>query len=820
MKISMEWLREYAPLDAPLEMLVRALVDTGTEVDRVHRGVPGVVVARVLSLEPIPESTRGVRLADIDLGEEKSLRVVTGAPNVNAGDLVPYAPPGTQLPGFDEPLGVRAMFGGKYQSPGMLLSEVELGIGEDAGGLLILSGGRPGEPVGNVLPVDVILDVEATTNRPDCLCHLGIARELAAAIGEPLREPATGVAPQLLSAASAQERVIVSVEDTEGCHRFMVRVIENCAVGPSPAWLQRRLRAIGLRPINNVVDVTNYVAHELGEPLHAFDMDRFLAAQGDGGKTARVVVRRGGDESVLCLDGVERRVGGDDIAVCAGDRVASIAGIIGGQETAVDEATRSVLLEAASWNRLMIRASSRRMGVRTDASSLFEKGLSDELPARALDRAASLIAELAGAHVLRDTIDEWPSPLPPLQPVTVGVHRIADILGYAVDSDEAVTALARLGFGIEQHGDQLRVTPPHFRRDITIAEDIVEEVGRSLGYQRVPSTLPGRRSEVRDLAPDAPVEDRIREICAGAGFDEAITWSFVAPEQAATIEGLGEGRVPIRLPNALSEEWSVLRTSTLPGLCRALAGNLSWGVEELRLFELGRVFWEGARHGQPWGATPDGADAELPKLPAEPLMLGLAAHADDAAGSARQLRHLQATVDRICEELTGKRPTVEQTELAHFHPRRAARLHLADAAVGLGGELHPDTVEQLGGRGRIVVVELRIDAVAPAKPRVPQFSAAPRFPAIVQDLAVVVPAGKTAAEGLRAVREGGGLLLEHAELYDEYRDPQRLGSDRKGWTFRLTYRAADRTLTNEEAQRHHEQIAVALKVRCSAEVRG
>ncbi|MFN2451933.1 MAG: phenylalanine--tRNA ligase subunit beta, partial [Candidatus Dormibacteria bacterium] len=549
MRLSLDWLRQYATLDAPLETLVAALVDTGTEVDRVERIPQGVVVCRVTGLEAVPESTKGVRFADLDTGGDP-VRVLTGAANLRVGDLVPWAPVGVTLPGWDHPLAARVMFR-KYTSPGMLCSAVELGLGEDASGILILERGLPGQQLQEVLPLDVALEVEPTTNRPDCLCHLGVARELAAALGEELREPDLSVPAVHESAVGIEGRVTVQIDDPRGCPRFAVRVIENVAVAPSPPWLRRRLEAVGLPVINSVVDATNFVAAELGQPLHAFDLDRFIEAATGAEETgpprpavpsvgqpaaqagAHVVVRRArAGERVACLDGVERELGEADLAVCSGAVPVSVAGIIGGSTTAVQPATRRVLLEAASWDGATIRASSRRLGRRTEASALYEKGLSDSLPPLALDRAAALIAELSGGHVLRGRVDVAGIPQPPLPAIEVTVSRISALLGYEVDTDDAVLVLVRLGFGVEQQGDRLLVSPPHFRRDVAIAEDVVEEVGRCIGYARVPATLPGRRSTVGQLAAAVPLDERVRDVCVGAGFDEAITYSFTSPAQA------------------------------------------------------------------------------------------------------------------------------------------------------------------------------------------------------------------------------------------------------------------------------------------------
>ncbi len=818
MRVSLEWLREYAVLDAPLDTLVQGLIDTGTEVERVERGPAGIVVARVINLEPVPESTRGVLFADIDAGTGATIRVVTGAPNLAVGDIVPYAPPGTLLAGWDQPLGVRAMFGGKYQSPGMLCSAAELGVGEDADGIHHLDHGIPGQALHEVLTLDTVLELEVTTNRPDCLCHVGIAREMAAAVGETVREPDSTIAEGLLSAASMARRAEVLIDDGEGCPRFSVRIIENVAVAPSPSWLQRRLRTVGLRPINNIVYVTNFVAHELGQPMHAFDLDRFISADGTDEKTARVVVRRGRGERVLCLDGVERTVGAQDMAVCAGDIAVSIGGVIGGATTAVDDATHNVLLEAATWDGRTIRATSNRLGVRTDASALNEKGLSDTLPPIALDRAAALIAELGGGHVLKDSVDVRGHQLSPIPPIDVNGATLSRLLGYSVDTTEAATALARLGFGVEQQGSELTVTVPHFRRDVTIVEDVVEEAGRSLGYERVPSTLPGRRTSVTTLAAETPVEERVKDVLIGAGFDEAITWSFVSGSLARSLQGFGGSRTPLPLLNPLSEEWSVLRTSLVPGVVQAVAVNLRHGVDDIRLFELGCAFWEGERRGSPAGSTNDGADDRLPPLPAEPLLLTAVATAGDASAAAARIRELQALVIRIAADLGGGSVETMPAALPGLRAGRSGRLVQSGLDVGVVGEVDAATAARFELRGRLAVVEIQVDALLPEKAAPPRYLPPPRFPAVVQDLAVVVPADALAGDALRAIREAGGALLDSATLYDEYHGAG-VGDGRKGWTFRLAYRAAGRTLTSEEAQAVQDAIVVGLRARCGAEVR-
>jgi phenylalanyl-tRNA synthetase beta chain len=818
-RISLRWLRDYAALDAPLSTLVQALIDTGTEVDDVHRDAEGAVVARITALHPVPQSKHGVRRAEIDVGAAEPVQLMTAAPNARAGDLVVWAPPGTRLPGWEQPVGKKVMFG--MESPGFLCSAVELGLGDDADGLLVLERGAPGQPASEVLDLDAVLEVEVTPNRPDCLCHVGIARELSAALAEALNEPPTAVPEVLSSVSPVENRVAVRVEDPQGCPRFMARVIEDVAVGPSPGWLQRRLRAAGLSPINNVVDVTNFVMLELGQPLHAFDLDRFRQATPGGGSTAQVVVRRAREgERIVDLGGREHLLMEHDLVVCAGPRPVSVAGVIGGDDTGVVAGTRSVLLEAASWDGPSIRATSRRLLAKpTDASMRFSRGLSDTLPPAAIDRAAALIAELGGGRVLRGAVDEHRGALPPIPPIEVAERYLERVLGCPVDPSEAATALARLGFSVEQEGGALRVTPPHFRRDVRIPVDVAEEVGRSLGYGRVPSTLPGRRRPAAELAPHLPVEDRVRDVLVGAGLDEAITYSFTAPAAAARLGGAGESRPPIPLRNPLSEDWSVMRTSLLPGLCGALKLNLNQGLADVALFEVGRAYWEGERTAAPPGSTPDGADAALPPLPEEPLLLGMVSQSGDGRADtvADRLRHLQSVLAFAGHDLAGVSLSIEPEELPGLRPGRSGRIVADGRAVGVIGELDPEVLHGFELRGRVAAAELRLDGLVPEVPRTPRFRPPPRYPAVVLDLSVTVPAEARMGTALQIAEEVAGSLLESVVDVEEYRG-EAIGA-RKGWTLRLTFRAPDRTLNRNEAQARHEAVAAALETRLGAEVR-
>src|SRR5436305_11722578 len=506
MLISLNWLKDYVDIPVDVSTLAERLTLAGNEVDGIHEqdvNFEGVVVAEVKSLRPLPGSTKN-QIASVTTGSAV-VDVVTGAWNLGVGDRVPYAVPGSRL--NDRRIETKSFLG--VASAGMLCSAIELGLGEDAAGILILDQGATlGQDLRQLYPRDTILALEIKSNRPDLLCHLGIAREVGAIFNLSLKEP------KIPKARTKDAPELVRIEAPDGCRRFVGRLITGVTVTGSPPWMQARLRAVGVRPISNVVDITNYVMLEAGQPMHAFDYQRL--------KDGRIVVRRARDgEDIACLDGKTRRLTSRDMVVADTERAQGVAGIIGGAESAVQKETTEVFLEAATWEPRSIRRTARALGLRTEASSRFEKGLSPALSLAAVDRAAALVAELGGGKPTRST-DVYPGPLK--QPrIEVGVDRIARVLGVTVQPAEAASILERLHFSIARSDGVLRATPPDFRLDCTIPEDVVEEIGRVYGYDRVPSTLRGERLTVRDLYERRDAAETAREVSAGRAADEAGT---------------------------------------------------------------------------------------------------------------------------------------------------------------------------------------------------------------------------------------------------------------------------------------------------------
>ena len=794
MLISLNWLKDYVDIPVEVPTLAERLTLAGSEVERIvpqEADFEGVVVAEVRGLRPLPGSSRN-QIASITTGGA-STDIVTGAANIAVGDRVPYATPGSRL--GTRRIEMKTFLG--VPSAGMLCSAIELGLGEDATGIMILGpGAAPGDDVRRLYPPDAILELEVKSNRPDLLCHLGIAREVAAIFSLPLKEPKVATAP------TADAPGLVRIEAADGCRRFAGRLITGVTVAPSPAWMQARLRAAGVRPISNIVDITNYVMLETGQPMHAFDYQRL--------EDGRIVVRRAqAGEELACLDGKTRRLTTADMVVADTRRARGIAGIIGGAESAVQPGTTEIFLEAATWDARSIRRTARMLGLRTEASSRFEKGLSPALSLPAVDRAAALVAELAGGTATRST-DVYPDPLKPIT-IEVDADRLERVLGVRVELAEARDILERLQFTVERSGDRLRAQPPDFRLDCSIPEDLVEEVGRIYGYDRVPSTLPGSRTPVRDLYQRRDADETAREVLIGRELDEAVTSSMVSA--AGTLEIALPAAPPalVRIKNPMAENRDGLRRSLLPGLLEALALNARQDQPGARLFELGTVFWTVA-----------------PNTVEEPQVLALAAHvpAGGAEAVVAELRYLQATLatvrDRFAILATDFRqaevPGLNPGRYAGFHPGRTGEVLDQGTSIGIVGEVHPEVLVRLGLPGRAAVAEVLFDHLTAGGLRTPQARSLPRFPGVRRDLTVVI-FGKIAGSAvLQVIRELGGYTLREISMLSEYQGPQ-LQPGARSLSFRLQYQADDRTLTSEEVSAVHQRIIDGLKREFDAEVR-
>ncbi|MSO78786.1 MAG: phenylalanine--tRNA ligase subunit beta [Acidimicrobiia bacterium] len=772
MRAPLSWIREFTPVDAPVDEIVGALNQLGLEVEGVEepgREIAGVVVADVLQVLPHPNADK-LSLVDINDGTRET-RVVCGAPNVVAGMHVPFAPAGATLPGGFT-LERRKIRG--ETSDGMLCSAKELGLGEDHSGILGLDASTvPGTDVREVLGLDdVVFDIAVTPNRPDAMCIVGVARELAAHFGVPLSVP--GAEPAR-DAAYASD-ISVTIESPDRCPRYLgwsARV----AMGPSPAWMQQRLVKAGMRPISNVVDVTNYVLLERNQPLHAFDLGR-LPGRG-------VIVRLAkAKESITTLDGVARSLTNEDLLICdAKSKPQAIAGIMGGSDSEVDETTTEILLEAAYFERMGIARSSKRLKLRSEASARFERGIDPDAVASHAARAMALLVEVAGAGVDSTPIDEHVAPF--TRPhISLRTSKVNRLLGTELTDTDVLAALSPLGIDVEGSGDAIVATPPSFRPDLEREVDLVEEVARRVGFASIGRTVPKPQDQIGGLT-GAQQERRVAaDALVGAGFFEAVTLPLVGPSDLERF-GAPTDRV-IAVANPLRAEDSALRTQILPGLLRAVATNQARGLADVSLFEIGRVFLAAKK-----GLLPDEklhlAGVVAGSIHRSPIEGDRPADVYDAVDAVRVLLDALEIADHAL--VPGSPPGM--------HPTRAAMVRVGGTEVGSVGQMSARVCESLGVTGSTVAFELDLGALLDAPRRDRAFVTPSPYPPATIDLAFVVAVVVPAASIESTLRAASGEMLEDVHCFDEFTS-DALGDGRRSLAFRLRYRAADRTLKDAE----------------------
>ncbi|MEZ4402221.1 MAG: phenylalanine--tRNA ligase subunit beta [Kofleriaceae bacterium] len=820
MKVLWSWLLEMCDLPtAPtVEDGVRALTAGGLEVEGVTdlgAGFRGVVVAQVVGNRPHPDSTKLSLVDVITARDGAATQVVCGAPNVpEPGRKVLWAPPGAVLPG-GMTLGVKPVKG--IDSPGMLCAEDELGVGDDESGIVVLAADDVtalGAPAQRALGVDDwLLDVNVPANRGDCLGHEGLARELAALLGGRLVPiDVTADLAELERDLRAADLVELAIADAAACPRYVARIVDGVTVGPSPRRFAARLRAVGVRPISNLVDVTNYVLFELGQPLHAFDWQTLAAPP-------RIGVRRAdAGERLTTLDEVERTLAADDLVITDGSGPIALAGVMGGRATEVSATTTRVLLESASFEARSIRRTARRCGLSSEASQRFERGVDPALAGRASARAAVLMARLGGGTIAAGAVDHDRRP-PPRPAVPLRLARAQALTGTALSAAAVEDALTRLGCTLAAAEDGAwQVTTPSARADLTREVDLIEDALRVVGYGSVPTTLPPLTAPPVPLV--AGVADRARRVLAAAGLAEAITFGFQGQDRvdALGLPATDRRAQPILVRNPMSVDQGVMRTSLVPNLVAAVARNRSFGVPDVALFEVGSVFLRAA--GQP-------ASGEVTALADEPTqaVVVLAGNrparfaaaepwdAHDAVGFALALLRALgvAEVDRVAT-----------ADVPYLHPGVAARLvarsgALAGQVLGWVGELHPDVRARLGVEVPVFVAEIDLAAMAPPPPA--QMRPVPRFPASTRDVSLLLPDEVPAAQVEAVITAAAEPLVERVALAEEYRDAARLGAGRKSQLWSIAYRATDRTLTDAEIDGAHEAIVARLTAALPAQRR-
>jgi phenylalanyl-tRNA synthetase beta chain len=804
--VPLRWLAEWVdlpwPAREPLEAFVERLTLGGLEIEDVIRTGPDLSALRVghvLERKAHPDADR-LSVCRVDLGDGEPVEIVCGAANVAAGQKVAVAPSGAALP--DGTQIKRSRIRGVH-SNGMICSARELGLSEEGEGILVLPGeARVGAPLSDVLSGgEVVLDVAITPNRGDWVSLLGMAREVRAHYGGPLRLPPSDP-PE--AAEDAARAVRVRIEDEAGCARYVARVVRGVRVGASPAWLAEKLAAAGLRPISNVVDVTNLVMLELGQPLHAFDLGAVRGGE------VRVRSARPG-ERIVTLDGAERALAETDLLIADAERALGIAGVMGGRDSEVRPETREILIESAQFHPSRIRRTARRLGLQSDASYRFERGVDPEGQARAADRAARLLAELAGGSVCRGSVEARGQALPRTAEIALRPERVNRLLGTALGAGEIAELLGRVDVGVEPGagGAPLRCRPPSWRPDLALPEDLIEEVARIHGYDRIEATLPRGLVAGSEEPAERRLREHARDALRGAGCVELMTFPAIRPGDLDALRLASDDprRAVVEILNPIQVGESVLRPTLVPSLLRAAHLNLSRQAESLRLFEVGRAFVERA-------------PGELPDEREEAAALWTDARADSLweRRDVPVFFRAKGAAEEILAELGYTAAFRPGSGEPFLHPGASGELRVGTETVAALGELHPESAAAFGIEVPAALLLLDLGALQRA-PRTPvRYHELSRHPKARRDLAVLLDRSVAAGDVVEWIRKTGGSSLQSVTIFDRY-EGRGVPDGKVSVAFRLEFQRTERTLTDAEVGRAVERIVKELSQRFGGELR-
>jgi phenylalanyl-tRNA synthetase beta chain len=832
MRVPLSWLREYVETTLPIDALCERLTLAGLEVAAVERiGLPGadlpwdpqeIVVAQIAAVRDHPNADRLV-LADVDYGGPELETVVTGAPNLfpykgqtNLDLKVAFAMEGAELyDGHADGQQVMRLKRTRIRgvpSRAMVCSEKELGLGPDHTGIMLLPDDAPvpGTPLVDYLG-DVVLDLDLTPNLARCFSMVGVAREVAALTGARLHLPDTSM---LAEGDPVDGQVEIVIEDPELCHRYSATIIRGVEIGPSPSWMQRRLTLAGMRPISNIVDVTNYVMLELGQPLHAFDYDLLLErARRTGRQVPAIIMRRAHEgERMTTLDGTERVLTTDMLMITDTAGPIAVGGVMGGAETEIDETTRNILLESASFDFISNRRTAQTLKIPSEATARFGRGVPASGTVDAAQRASELMRAVAGGTIARGVADEYPVAQPEVV-VALAASEVERILGVAVPREEIISILEGLQFQVADQDAVLQVTVPQHRLDVQIPADLIEEIARIYGYDRIPTTLiddelPPQRSNV-----ELEREERVRDLLVGAGLQEIITYPLGNLESFAKLrpgEPGPEAKDYVRLANYLTSEREFMRRTLMTSALETVRDNLRFS-ERIAVFEVGRVYWPRPGH----------------QLPEEPRHLSIALTGPRRPRSwleseAEQFDYfdLKGVVEVLLDGLHVAKAAFAPTEHPTFHPGRVASLSVAGTEVGLLGEVHPLVCEayELGER-RVCLAELNLELLLGQAEEMVQVEPVSGYPAVYEDLAIVVDRDVPASRVRELIEQAGRPMLREVALFDLYEGAQA-GEGKKSLAYSLTYQADDRTLGAEDAAKIRAQIIGRLGRELGAKLRG
>ena len=816
MRVSYDWLKTMIDVPESPKELSDEYIRTGTEVeaiDVVGESFDHVVTAQVLEKTPHPDSDHmyvckvsvGDKNVDAE-GNPEPLQIVCGAQNFEAGDHIVTAMIGAELPGG---IKIKKSKLRGVASLGMNCSARELGIGGDHAGIMILPEDAPvGMPFGEYYgSSDTVLDCEITPNRPDCLSMIGMARETGAIFDRDYHVELPTIKSE--TGRATADEISVEIADEGLCDRYVARIVRNVKVGPSPDWMVKRLNSLGIRPHNNIVDITNYVMMLTGQPLHAFDLSTF--AEHDGRRS--VVVRAAKqDETFQTLDGEERVLDAGMGLITDGERPVALAGVMGGMDSEITDASVDVLVESACFNAGRTSHTSRDLSLISDASIRFERQVDETGCVDVANVTCALIEELAGGEVAPGYVDVYPVPKT-IDSITLRYQRVLDICGAPIERDFVVRSLTRLGCTVEETGEDYLVTPPSFRPDLPREIDLIEEVLRLWGMGRVEATIPAAKNHIGGLTHEQQLTRKVGQILRACGLNETTTFGFAAPGDLEKIHMSADGRgVPVVLMNPLVAEQTEMRRSLLPGLLQSVAYNEAHGTTNVHLYEIGTLF-----HGR--------ENASLPRETQSVAGVLAGSWTDQTwNNTVDKLRFFagKGIVEELLEQLRVPKVRFRVAEGEGYdflQPGRAAEVLSGGTVLGWVGEIHPEAREAMDIDQIVVAFELDLDKLIKGAHNQENYHEFSLFPAVQHDLAIVVPDEVTCEDLLQRITSAGGKLLESVRLFDVYRDPIRVGVGKKSMAFSLTYRSDDHTLTSDEVERAHGKIVTKLCKATGGEVR-
>ena len=823
MKVSIKWLKEFVDFELSAEELAHLLTMSGVEVDKIERldsGLDNVVVGKIINLRKHPKADKLV-LCDVDVGE-KTVQIVCGAPNAREGLVAPVALVGAKLSTGMEIRPVRLR---GEQSSGMICSEKELGFSEDAAGLMELSPElQAGIPLPEALGLDdVVLELDLTPNRPDCLSIFGVAREISAILDKPLRLPEISMPEGDTEASSVTS---VTINDPDLCPRYAARIIRGIKIGPSPAWMQQRLESVGLHGINNIVDVTNYVLMELGHPLHAFDYHK-LAEN-------RIIVRRAfPGEELVTIDEESRTLTDDMLVIADAEKAVALAGIMGGFDSEVTEKTTDVLLESAYFNPVSIRKTSRALGMHTEASHRFERGADIEGLITSLNHATQLIQEIAGGEICKDIVDAYPVKYEPPK-ISLRPERVNFLLGTNIKKEEMTDILTRLKFEVsDDTSDEsvLEVTAPTFQPEITREVDLIEEIARIWGYDNIPTVLPTGDIPVTKEDIKMALRGKVKSIMLSCGLTEAVNYSFYSPKvfDSICLPKDSPYRKTLTLKKPLSEEQSIMRTTLIPSLLENVQWNINHQVPDVKLFELARIFT--SPPNPPLHTSPQKGEGTGGELPKETEMLASVISGSMSSSiwndktREADFFDIKGIVEDLLEEFGVAEYEVEPINHPTLHPNKSAQIKMNQEIWCIMGEVHPNVLDNYDLSQKVYVFEMDFDKLMEyyrnllrESPEVLHFQPLSPFPSVFRDLAIVVPEDVPSEEAKRIIQTTGGDLIASLKLFDVYTG-QPVPEGKKSLAYSIEYNSKSGTLTEDSVEVIHQKIISQLAKKVGAELR-